>query len=278
MDTRDGAIIDLDGVSRGSKHLLIWGEAVDVDILKTLPRLESLEIHRIRPRDLPGVRRLGELQLSALSLRFWGEPDLAAFRPPQGLTGLTIWQSKTLVALNGIDAASGLETLSLNDNGRLRSLEPLQCLRSLTALYLQGGIWTKQETDSLAGLERLEGLRRLQLRGIDGRGVDLEPVARLPNLEWLDIWARDFPMEEVAKVAAAHPFVLEQLLDLEDYGLADSIGLCGTCDAMKKVMFLKGRKMLWCPNCERQGIDRLLGVFTDAVDQARRALGLPTMG
>ena len=278
MKERDGAIIDLSGVPKGSKTLLVWGEAVDVDILKTLPKLESLEVYKIRPRDLPKVQRLGELRLSGLSLRFWSEPDLTAFRPPAGLTDLTVWQSNKLVSLDGIEAAADLETLSLNDNGRLQSLEPLKALRSLTALYLSGGIWNKQETDGLEGLEHLEGIRRLQLRGIDGRGVDLTPVARMPNLEWLDIWARDFPMEEVAKVAAAHPFVLKQLLDLEDYGLRDSMGLCGKCGTMKKMMFLKGRKLLWCPECERKGLDRLLGIFSEAVEQARKDLGLPAGG
>ncbi len=278
MDERDGAIIDLDGVGKGAKHLLVWGEAVDVDILGTLPKLESLEIYKIRSRDLPKVARLGELRLPALSLRFWSEPDLSAFRPPAGLTELTIWQSNKLVSLDGIEAAADLETLVLNDNGRLQSLKPLQALARLSALYISGGIWTKQETDGLEGLERLEGLRRLQLRGIDGRGVDLTPVARMSNLEWLDLWARDFAMEEVAKVAAAHPFLRKRLLDLEDYGLADSMGLCGKCGTRKKQMFLKGRKFLWCPDCERKGIDRLLGQFAEAVEQARRDLGLPASG
>ena len=277
MKEIDGAIIDLSGVPKGSKSLLVWGEAIDVDILKTLPKLEAIEVYKIRPRDLPKVQRLGELRLSGLSLRFWSEPDLTAFRPPAGLTELTIWQSNKLVSLEGIEAAADLETLALNDNGRLQSLEPLKALPYLTALYLSGGIWTKQETAGLDGLDHLEGLRRLQLRGIDGRGVDLTPVARMPKLEWLDIWARDFPMEEVAKVAAAHPFVLKQLLDLEDYGLRDSYGLCGKCGTMKKVIFLKGRKMLWCPDCERKGLDRLLGLFNDAVEQARKDLGLPAV-
>ena len=67
---------------------------------------------------------------------------------------------------------------------------------------------------------------------------------------------------------------LKQLLDLEDYGLRDSMGLCGTCGTMKKIMFLKGRKLLWCPDCEHKGLDRLLCIFADAVEQARRDLGL----
>jgi len=272
---RDGAIIDLAGVDKHAERLLVWGEAVDVDLLKTLPKLETLEVYKIRAKDLPKVQRLGELPLTGLSLRFWSEPDLTAFRPPPGLTGLTIWQSNKLVSLEGVEAATGLEYLQLNDNGRLQSLAPILALPNLTALYLTGGIWTKQATDGFAALDGLETLRRLQLRGIDGRGLDLTPVARLPNLEWLDIWARDFAMEEVAKVAAAHPFVLKQLLDLEDYGLRDSYGICDRCEAMRKVMFLKGRKFLWCPVCDKAGIERLLKTFLAAVEQARQDLGLP---
>ena len=73
----------------------------------------------------------------------------------------------------------------------------------------------------------------------DGRGIDLTPVARLHQLEALDVWARDFPMEEVAKVAAGHPAYLKALLDLPDYPRRDRFGRCAKCDATKKQMFLK---------------------------------------
>lgn len=272
---RDGAIIDLTGVSRSARELLVWGEAVDADILKTLTKLTSLEVYRIRPKDMPKVARLGELSLEGLSLRFWGAPDLAAFRPPAGLKYLTIWQSKTLVRLDGIEAAADLEELALNDNGPLESLAPLRALPKLRGLSLTGGIWTRQATGALDGLADLKALRRLQLGRIEGRGVDLAPVARLSHLESLQMWPRDFPMAELAKVAAGHPAYLKQLLDLEDYGRRDEFGLCGTCGGMRKMMFLKGRKFLWCPVCEKAGLERLLNSFLAAVEQARRELGLP---
>ena len=79
-------------------------------------------------------------------------------------------------------------------------------------------------------------------------------------------------MEEVAQVAAAHPWFLAQLLDLEDYGLRDSMGLCGKCQTLRKIMPLKGRKFLWCPVCDKAGIDRLLKTFRTAVEQARQEL------
>ena len=106
LETRDGAIIDLQGVSPSSKDLLIWGEAVDVDILKSLPKLEGIEIYRTRERDLPKVARIGELRLNHLSLRFWHQPDLGEFRPPAGLTALAVWQSNKLVSLDGIAPSS----------------------------------------------------------------------------------------------------------------------------------------------------------------------------
>ena len=274
VEKRDGAIIDLEGVSSRSKELLVWGEAVDVDILKTRPKLDVLEIYKIRTRDLAKIERLSELKLNHLSLRFWAEPDLTALRPPRGLKSLTVWQSNKLVRLDGIEAAAGIEQLFLNDNGRLQSLDPIRTLPNLSALYLTGGIWNKQKTDGLSALDGLQSLRRLQLRGIDGRGVDLTPVARLPNLERLDLWARDFALEEVAKVAAAHPMYLEELLALEDYALRDSYGICAECNGTKKMMFLKRRKFLWCPVCEKAGLDRLISVFMAAVETARQEFGI----
>lgn len=266
---RDGAIIDLEGVSRRSKELLVWGEAVDVDILETLPRLQTLHVYKVRSKDLPRVQRIGELSLKHLSLRFWPQPDLTAFNFPKGLETLTIWQSNKFVRLDGIQAASDLEILELNDNGRLEGLDPIRALPKLHTLYLTGGIWTKQQTDGLEALAGLETLRALHLRGIDGRGVDLTPITQLPNLELLDLWGRDFPMEQVAKVAAAHPMFLEQLLRMDNRG--DS---CKTCGREKKLMFIRRRKAFWCPVCEKEGLDRLLDKFMSAVGQARRELGL----
>jgi hypothetical protein len=266
---RDGAIIDLGGVSRCSKELLVWGEAVDVDILETLPKLEILNVYKIRSKDLPKVQRIGELSLRNLSLRFWAEPDLTAFNFPKNLERLTVWQSNKFVRLDGIQTATDLDTLILNDNGRLETLEPIRALPKLKVLHLTGGIWTKQQTDGLEALAGLKTLRALHLRGIDGRGVDLTPVTQLPNLELLDLWGRDFPMEQVAKVAAAHPMFLEELLELDDFGES-----CKTCGGTKKLMFVRRHKAFWCPVCEKKGLDRLLDKFMNAVEQARRELRL----
>jgi len=276
VEKRDGAITDLTGVSRGSKELVVWGEGIDVDILKTLPKLESLGVYKAKKKDLAKIARIGELTLPSLNLRFWPEPDLTAFRPPKGLRYFTVWQSNALVRLDGIEAAAEVEALALNDNGRLESLAPLAALPKLAELTLSGGIWSKQETERLDALAQLKALRRLQLRGLDGRGLDLAPVARLQHLEALDLWARDFPMEEVAKVAAGHPAYLKQLLDLPDYPRRDEFGRCAKCDATRKQMFLKRRKFLWCPNCDKAGLDRLLATFMMAVEAARRDLDLPS--
>ncbi|MEJ2122361.1 MAG: hypothetical protein P8Z76_17000, partial [Alphaproteobacteria bacterium] len=129
--------------------------------------------------------------------------------------------------------------------------------------------------DGLEGLTDLTGLKRLQIRGLDGRDIDLTPVARLRQLDELDLWARDFPMEEVAKVAAGHPAYLEALLDLPDYPFRDDYGRCKKCDATKTQMFLKRRKFLWCPNCDKAGLDKLIATFLAAVETARRNLDLP---
>lgn len=271
---RDGAIIDLDGVAPSSTELLIWGEAVDIDRLLALPKLKTLNIYKLRSRELDQVARLNELSLDNLSLRFWPEPDLSSVPLPASLKHLTIWQSNKFTALDGIETASGLESLYLSDNGPLQGVKPLKALPKLTSLAISGGIWTSQKMPSLEGLADLEGLTHLHLQGIDGRHVDLTPVAQIPNLTSLDLWARDFPLAEVAKVAAAFPFFHTDLLDLEDYPLRDSYGNCGTCGSNRKQMFIKGGKFLWCPVCDQKGLERQLAKFEAAVDQARRSLGV----
>lgn len=269
---RDGAIIDLNGVAPSSTELLLWGAAVDIDRLLALPKLKTLNIYKLRSKELDRVKRLNELPLENLSLRFWPEPDLTAMALPASLKHLTVWQSNKFVALDGIETAGNLESLSLSDNGPLQGVKPLKALPRLTAIAISGGIWTSQKTPSLDGLADLEGLTHLHLQGIDGRHVDLSPVAQIPNLTSLDLWARDFPLAEVAKVAAAFPFFHKDLLDLDDYPLRDSYGVCDTCGSNRKQMFIKGGKFLWCPVCDQKGLERQIAKFETAVEQARHAL------
>lgn len=272
---RDGAIADLAAADTGDADLTVWGEAIDVDALLALPKLESLEIYKLRRRDIGRIARLGDLSLRRLSLRFWPEADLTLLPFPRGLTQFTVWQSKKLVALDGIERAADLTDVTLSDNGKLRSVEPLAGLPALRGLSLSGGIWNKQELSTLDGLEKLTGLRHCQLRTVDGRNVDLAPVARLPNLESLDLWARDYPMAEVAKVAAAFPFFHEALLDLPDYPYRDGNGICSGCNATRKQMFLRGRRFLWCVTCDAKGLNTLLADFDAAVEAARPEYGRP---
>jgi hypothetical protein len=75
LEKLDGAIIDPEGVSKRSKELLVHGEAIDIDVLKTLPKLETLNVYKIPARHVPKLERLGELTLKNLSLRFLEHMD-----------------------------------------------------------------------------------------------------------------------------------------------------------------------------------------------------------
>lgn len=249
---------------------MVWGRAVDAKRLAALPRLRTLEVYHPGERDLPRLRALADLPLTALSLRRWPAPDLRALAPPEALESLTVWQSPKLVRLDGVENIRRLKLFCLNDNGPLASLEPISALARLETLVLSGGIWGKQAVDSLAGLAGNASLRKLVATGIKLKDPDLAPVAGLGKLRELDLWPRDHAMEEIAKVAAAHPFWLAKLLDLKDYPLADRIGQC-RCGRRRKEMFLKGRKFLWCPACEKKGLDKLLENFRRAAAAARPA-------
>ena len=121
----------------------------------------------------------------------------------------------------------------------------------------------------LSNLDAIEGLpiEKLTLRAVAGADVDLSPVARLKNITVLDIHGPNFAPEELAKVAAAHPWFLEQLLDLKDYPLSGMN--CKKCGGVQKEMFLRRKKFLWCPNCNQSGIDRVLDEFKGLVRQAK---------
>ncbi|MCV0424447.1 MAG: hypothetical protein K5905_03160 [Roseibium sp.] len=80
----------------------------------------------------------------------------------------------------------------------------------------------------------------MTLIAVDGGSLDLAPVARLPHLESLDLHGPNFAPDELAKVAAAYPWFLNQLMKLPDYPI-DGMA-CKKCGNRKKELFIKGKK------------------------------------
>ncbi|WP_298818333.1 hypothetical protein [uncultured Roseibium sp.] len=243
-------------------------ERLDVpDLLQRMPEGSSLSVNTIRKADMKRLKGLDELPLAFLGLRWLSAPDLTSVPLPSSLKELRIWHSNKLKSLNGIEAASGLEKLELRENGLLENGSAVRSLPKLRSLSIEGGNSSQQKVETLSFLEGLP-LEHVSLVAVDGRTLDLGPVARLPELKSFDVQGQEFPSVELAKVAAAFPWFLDRLLDLPDCSI-DGMA-CKKCGGRKKELFIKEAKGLWCSACEEAGLKKALTGFKALVEAARQ--------
>lgn len=246
----------------------IEGKDLDVQsLLAEAPRPTELSIFTVRNKDLHKLHRLDELPLKILGLRWISAPDLREVPLPKSLTDIAIWHCSKLRSLEGLEQAPNLKSLVLEDNAPLENSGAIGTLKKLETLYIQGGMVSLQKINNLDAIEGLP-IKLLGVRGIQGSHIDLSPVARLPYLRELDIHGPNFRPEELAKVAAAHPWFLDQLLDLADYKLGGM--RCKNCNGLQKQMFLRRKKFLRCPKCDASEIQKAIDGFLQLVEQAHR--------
>jgi hypothetical protein len=140
----------------------------------------------------------------------------------------------------------------------------------LRILALTGGVERIQALPSLAplrALAKLEQLHLTQAKVVDG---DLGPLAGLKRLNKLELSPRYFDPAEIAGVAAAHPFFLRDLLTLPDFDAWAGTSGCKKCKTGRKVLFLRRKKLLWCPRCEGAKLAAHVAEFEQLVEEKRR--------
>ncbi|MEL6774910.1 MAG: hypothetical protein AAFP23_09105 [Pseudomonadota bacterium] len=235
------------------------GARLDVaQLARSMGPGSTLSINTVRKADLRRLQGLDTLPLASLSLRWLSAPDLSDIPLPPTLKELRIWHSNKLVSLSGIEAAGALERLELRGNGALREATALRQLERLESLSISGDPPSLQKIVSLDFLEGLP-LRHLAMSAVEGKALDLGPVARLSGLQSLELHGPNFAPEELAKVAAAHASFYARLMQLPDASSYE--GPCKKCGGKKKVLFLAGKKGLWCPACEDAKLKDVLDWF-----------------
>ena len=260
----------LAGVDRGITSLWVDGHARDFAALREFEALETLSIYRLPRRHLPVLADCKLTCLTALCLRHADADDLAFLSGFDTLETLTIWQSPKLKRLDGIEALSRLRTLILSDLGAVESLAPLAAFSGLRSLALTGGIWKTQGLPPLAPLAALTQLEQLNMDAAKVSDGDLSPLCELPRLTELRFGPRAFDPEEVARVAAAYPWWRRQLLDLEDFDKFAGTPGCKVCGTHRRILFLRRKKLLWCPSCEGAKLDAILADFERLVEEKLR--------
>ena len=260
----------LAGVARAATALWVDGKAKDFAALREFTALEELRIYQLPRRHVPVLAGCLLRRLTSLSLCHAEADDLRFLSGFGTLETLTVWQSPKVARIEGIEPLARLATLALSDIGAIADLAPLTALTGLRSLALAGGVSSTQELPSLAPLRALERLEQVNLvasKVIDG---DLGPLCDLPRLTQLELSPRNFEPAEVARVAAAHPFWRRQLLALPDFDTWDRAPGCKKCKGRRKILFLRRKKLLWCPRCEAAKLAALLAEFERLVEAKQR--------
>ncbi len=244
------------------KSRSIEGSKLDVSALGDIA---GLSIQTIRKLELGKLQGLDGLQLKELELRWLSAADLTVVSFPKTLVSFRIWHSPKLKSLEGLETAENLKELYIRENGSPLDISALRALTKLEHLIIDGGYG---DGNTLTGFDVLEGLpiEHLTMINIKGADLDLGPVARLPQLKELDLPTRLFPAEEVAKVAAAKPWYYEQLKDLPK-AKSHFANPCKKCGQMPHELFLKGKKFLWCLDCQGARVAEHLADFDALVSK-----------
>lgn len=208
----------------GLKHLILIDlQEQDVQAIEELTGLESLTLSayatspldfgrltalrkafiewRRQYRNISACANLEELYLN----RYW-EKDLAALRPLQNLSKLTVGDTAAVASLQGIEEMSHLRSLGLRGLPKLRELSPI---RSVAATLEELKMQQCRYLLSLDPLSSLSKLRRLILEDC-GKVPSLRPISQLPALRVLYLYGdtnvldgeldflRTLPLEDVA--------------------------------------------------------------------------------
>jgi hypothetical protein len=260
----------LAGLERSARALWVDGTAKDFSALREFVALKELRIYRVPRRNLPMLARCRLPRLTVLSIRHVDADDFGFLSGFVTLDTLTVWQSPKVKRLDGIERLTRLTTLGLTELGAIESLAPLAALTELQSLGLSGGMSTTQMLPSLAPLRALTGLEKLSLMAAKVSDGDLGPLCDLSGLTHLDLPPRNFEPAQIARVAAAHPFWRQQLLTLPDFDQWAGTAGCKKCGTGRKVLFLRRKKLLWCPRCEGAKLAALVADFERLVEEKRR--------
>lgn len=275
MDENEPLLTSLAGVDRGLTKLWVDGTAKDLAALRAFDALASLRIYRLPRRHVPVLAECRLPALTTLSVRHADAGDLQFLAEFATLETLTVWQCPKLARLDGIERLTRLTALYFNDLGAIESLEPLAALTGLRILALTGGLEKTQALPPLAPLSALAKLEELHLTSAKVADGDLGPLTGLTHLSKLELSPRYFAPDALARLAAAHPFYLRALLALPDFDTWNGAPGCKTCKGRRKVLFLRRKKLLWCPRCEGAKLQAQMEGFERLVAEKRAAGILP---
>jgi hypothetical protein len=193
------AVADVGAVDSDATSLRLLSKIENVARLPQLSRLERLWCFDLNVRSAAIVGRVASLRRLYLDRNRL--PDFDAFTTLTRLEVLSIEGGTRISSLNTFTRFDGVHGLGLIHFPQVRSLAPLSDFRSLLALAVAGGMWTRMNVASLAPLGSLRQLQFLHLTNLKADDGSLEPLADLTALESLDL-PNFYSLEEFARLSA----------------------------------------------------------------------------
>jgi len=171
------------GVSNLPGVKTLWARGVDQDFLQEISALKDLEVlymEKVTAYDLSAVNTLPLLR------------------------SLSVIDAPKITSLSWVPTQPTLRSLAIVNAKAVHDLAPLSQLTHLTALGVEGGVWTPMQVLSLAPLSALRQLESVFLTNLRAKDQSLQALLALPKLRVLQC-ANFFPQEEFNRLASTHP-------------------------------------------------------------------------
>jgi hypothetical protein len=199
--------------------------------------------------------------LQTLWIKWSGVSRLDALENLRHLRVLRLGSSTRVESIEPLLALERLQVLNLEALTRIDDLAPLGELTGLTALAVQGSIWTDWKVQSLQPLASLRSLGRLSLIGLKPADKSLAPLAGLVQLAELDV-PLQYPLSELALLAARLPETKHGIVPHIPFG---EYSPCQRCGSHNQVLTSGERRRTLCTSCDADKISKLERTFDELV-------------
>lgn len=183
------------GISKFKNVRRLWARAVDQAFLEEIAALQTLEVLHLDGVTAGDLRPLGMLP---------------------ALRSLSVVGATRLTDLGWLPQQPSIRSLALVNLPKVNDLGDLHHLRQLTALAVEGSMWTSMHVATLEPLSNLQALRHLFLTNLQVADRSLAPLHVLAQLRVLES-AQFYPREEFIALAQRNSSLACQWFDARNW-------------------------------------------------------------
>jgi len=254
--TRNKHVVeDMNDVPDDAEYIATTGSAKNLERLAELNQLEAIWITQPSSELFRACARAPNLR--ALYACYFKKLDVVELAGAISLEHLSLDWATRLVDLSFLADLPALRTLIIDDMKRL-DLNTMPELPDVTGLAIGGGINSTMKVESLEPLSRLPNLQYLSMYSIRAADGSLKPLSRLRNLREIKL-PNYFSVDEFARLAGALPntkgTVLTPFFTATDGSANIAFWSCKKCHVQRYMMTGKPAVIL-CPECDKAKMDK----------------------